>query len=286
LHDVSFAVPRRSRIALVGPSGAGKSTMLALIERFYDVTGGTVRVDGHDVRDLPRAALRARLGYVEQEAPVPAGSLRDNLLLTAPGATDAELRAALDQVNLGALAERAPEGLDVQVGEGGVLLSGGERQRLAIATATICRTRAARLGTSADEQPRRPQRGRAAAGDRHRGYPAHADRGRAPAQHGGRLRPDRRARPGPGGRDRPARAAAGDQPALPRAGRPPTPRRLIPIVRNAPARQGPESEGSWPSRVLAGDGQHHARTPGKVAVESALGPQRNDREPGPGHSAK
>jgi ABC-type multidrug transport system fused ATPase/permease subunit len=97
------------------------------------VTGGRVGVDGSDVRDLPRDALRRRLGYVEQEAPVLAGTLRDNLLLTAPGAGDDRLLAALAEVNLEGLARRAPEGLDVQVGEGGVLLSGGERQRLAIA---------------------------------------------------------------------------------------------------------------------------------------------------------
>jgi ABC-type multidrug transport system fused ATPase/permease subunit len=133
LRDVSFTVPRGGRIALVGPSGAGKSTVLALIERFYEVTGGRVGVDGSDVRDLPRDALRRRLGYVEQEAPVLAGTLRDNLLLTAPGAGDDRLLAALAEVNLEGLARRAPEGLDVQVGEGGVLLSGGERQRLAIA---------------------------------------------------------------------------------------------------------------------------------------------------------
>ncbi|HEV8565682.1 MAG TPA: ABC transporter ATP-binding protein [Actinoplanes sp.] len=133
LRDVSFTVPLGSRIALVGPSGAGKSTVLALVERFYEVTAGTIRVDGADIRELPRDALRRRLGYVEQEAPVLAGTLRDNLLLTAPDADDARLRAALDEVNLGGLTVRTPEGLDVQVGEGGVLLSGGERQRLAIA---------------------------------------------------------------------------------------------------------------------------------------------------------
>jgi len=137
LHEVSFEVPRGARIALVGPSGAGKSTILALIERFYDVTGGSVRVGGHDVRELPRDALRAQLGYVEQEAPVLAGTLRDNLRLTAPDATDAELLAALGEVNLGGLAQRSPDGLGVQVGEGGVLLSGGERQRLAIARALL-----------------------------------------------------------------------------------------------------------------------------------------------------
>ncbi|HET6533294.1 MAG TPA: ABC transporter ATP-binding protein, partial [Actinoplanes sp.] len=137
LREVSFTVPRGSRVALVGPSGAGKSTVLALIERFYEATGGRIRVDGTDLRDLPRDALRQRLGYVEQEAPVLAGTLRENLLLTAPDAGDAELRAVLDQVNLGALITRTVDGLDVQVGEGGVLLSGGERQRLAIARALL-----------------------------------------------------------------------------------------------------------------------------------------------------
>ncbi|MEU8610988.1 ABC transporter ATP-binding protein [Actinoplanes sp. NPDC048791] len=133
LRDVSFTVPAGSRIALVGPSGAGKSTVLALIERFYETTSGAIRVGGTDIRQLPREALRRRLGYVEQEAPVLAGTLRDNLLLTAPGADEQRLLDALEQVNLGALATRTPAGLDVQVGEGGVLLSGGERQRLAIA---------------------------------------------------------------------------------------------------------------------------------------------------------
>jgi ABC-type multidrug transport system fused ATPase/permease subunit len=133
LRDVSFRVGRGDRVALVGPSGAGKSTVLALIERFYDVTGGSVCVDGVDVRDLPRDGLRARLGYVEQEAPVLAGTLRDNLLLARPDATEDQLRTALAEVNLDGLIQRSADGLDVQVGEGGVLLSGGERQRLAIA---------------------------------------------------------------------------------------------------------------------------------------------------------
>lgn len=133
LRQVSFAVPVGTRTALVGPSGAGKSSVLALVERFYEVDAGAVRVDGVDVRRLPREVLRGRLGYVEQEAPVLAGTLRANLLLTVPAATDAELLAVLDAVNLGDLVARTPDGLDAQVGEGGVLLSGGERQRLAIA---------------------------------------------------------------------------------------------------------------------------------------------------------
>ena len=83
LRGVSLTVPAGSRVALVGPSGAGKSTILALVEGFYPLTGGAIRWAGTDVRELPRAALRARLGYVEQEAPVLAGTVRDNLLLAA-----------------------------------------------------------------------------------------------------------------------------------------------------------------------------------------------------------
>jgi len=137
LVGVSFSVARGTRTALVGPSGAGKSTVLALVERFYDVTGGSVLLGGADVRTLPRPQLRAVLGYVEQEAPALAGSLRDNLLLAAPEATDVELAAVVDAVNLRDLVDRAPAGLDSQVGDGGVLLSGGERQRLAIARSLL-----------------------------------------------------------------------------------------------------------------------------------------------------
>ena len=137
LQGVSFRVPHGTRTALVGPSGAGKSTVLALVERFYDVTGGSVRLGGVDVRDLPREGLRASLGYVEQEAPALAGSLRDNLLLAAPDADERRLADVVDAVNLRDLVDRAPAGLDTEVGDGGVLLSGGERQRLAIARALL-----------------------------------------------------------------------------------------------------------------------------------------------------
>lgn len=137
LTGISLTVPRGTRTALVGPSGAGKSTVLALVERFYDVTAGSLLVGGTDVRALPRTQLRSLLGYVEQEAPALAGSLRDNLRLAAPDATDAQLHAVVDAVNLRELVDRAPEGLDSEVGDGGVLLSGGERQRLAIARALL-----------------------------------------------------------------------------------------------------------------------------------------------------
>jgi ABC-type multidrug transport system fused ATPase/permease subunit len=139
LHGVSLQVRAGSRVALVGPSGAGKSTILALIEGFYPLDAGIVRWAGTDVRELPRAALRARLGYVEQEAPVLAGSVRDNLLLTRPDATDPELWAVLADVGLTDVVRRSPRGLDVLVGDEGVLLSGGERQRLAIARSLLAR---------------------------------------------------------------------------------------------------------------------------------------------------
>ncbi|MGY1681390.1 ABC transporter ATP-binding protein [Geodermatophilus sp. SYSU D01176] len=139
LRGVSLRVPAGSRVALVGPSGAGKSTVLALVEGFYPLTGGALRWAGTDVRDLPRAGLRARLGYVEQEAPVLAGSVRDNLLLAAPHASDPELWAVLADVGLTDVVQRSPRGLDVPVGDDGVLLSGGERQRLAIARSLLAR---------------------------------------------------------------------------------------------------------------------------------------------------
>lgn len=137
LRGVSFRVPRGQRIALVGPSGAGKSTILALVERFYDPSVGAVRMGGLDLRSLDRRELRAQIGYVEQDAPVLAGTLRDNLKLGSPDATDAECEAVLRAVNLGSVLDRDPAGLDAAVGEDGIMLSGGERQRLAIGRALL-----------------------------------------------------------------------------------------------------------------------------------------------------
>ncbi|GAA2243092.1 ABC transporter ATP-binding protein/permease [Herbiconiux moechotypicola] len=137
LHGVSFTAGRGKRTAIVGPSGAGKSTILALIERFYDADSGTVRFGGTDVKQLDREALRSQIGYVEQDAPVLAGTIRQNLLLAAPEATDADCVRVLGQVNLGEVLGRSEQGLDAAVGEDGVMLSGGERQRLAIARALL-----------------------------------------------------------------------------------------------------------------------------------------------------
>ena len=137
LRGVSFSVPRGARVALVGPSGAGKSTTLALIERFYDPTAGAVLLGGEDVRTLDRTALRAQLGYVEQDAPTLAGTIAENLRLASPEASDADCARVLEAVNLGEVLARSPLGVDAPVGESGVMLSGGERQRLAIARALL-----------------------------------------------------------------------------------------------------------------------------------------------------
>ncbi|MFI8966630.1 ABC transporter ATP-binding protein [Streptomyces sp. NPDC053493] len=136
-RGVSFEVPGRGMTAFVGPSGAGKTTVFGLIERFYETTGGRVLVDGRDVRDWPLAELRASIGYVEQDAPVLSGTLRENLTFAAPDATDEEIRRVLVRARLDALVARLPDGLETVVGHRGSKLSGGERQRVAIARALL-----------------------------------------------------------------------------------------------------------------------------------------------------
>jgi ATP-binding cassette subfamily B protein len=133
LSKVSFKIERGTRVALVGPSGAGKSTVFSLIERFYEPSSGDILLDGQKVSTISREALRAQIGYVEQDAPVLAGTIRENLLIGKPTATEDELRAVLQEVNLTEVLERDARGFDAEVGEKGIMLSGGERQRLAIA---------------------------------------------------------------------------------------------------------------------------------------------------------
>lgn len=137
VDDVSLTVPRGSITAIVGPSGGGKTTLLALIERFYEVDSGAIRMHGNDIRGMPRAELRAGIGYVEQDAPVLAGTIRDNLVLAAPDADEARCRIVLESVNLLTRVLQHPDGLDAVVGDDGAGLSGGERQRLAIARALL-----------------------------------------------------------------------------------------------------------------------------------------------------
>jgi ATP-binding cassette subfamily C protein len=136
-RGLSFTVPPRGMTAFVGPSGAGKTTVFSLIERFYQADSGRVLVDGRDVTDWPLAELRAAIGYVEQDAPVLSGTLRENLLLGAPNASDHELAQVLRTTRLDGQVARLPDGLNTLVGHRGTRLSGGERQRVAIARALL-----------------------------------------------------------------------------------------------------------------------------------------------------
>jgi ABC-type multidrug transport system fused ATPase/permease subunit len=140
-HGVSFTVPPRGMTAFVGPSGAGKTTVFSLIERFYEPESGRVLLDGTDVRDWPVNELRATIGYVEQDAPVLSWSLRENLLLGAPDAAEAEVADVLRITRLTGLVARLPDGLETAVGHRGTRLSGGERQRVAIGRALLRRPR-------------------------------------------------------------------------------------------------------------------------------------------------
>jgi ABC-type multidrug transport system fused ATPase/permease subunit len=140
-QGVSFAIAPGGMTAFVGPSGAGKTTVFSLIERFYEPDSGSVRVDGTDTREWPLGELRAAIGYVEQDAPVLSGTLRENLRFGAPEATDEELAGVLRTTRLLDLTGRLPDGLDTYVGHRGMRLSGGERQRIAIARALLRRPR-------------------------------------------------------------------------------------------------------------------------------------------------
>ncbi|MEU0471277.1 ABC transporter ATP-binding protein [Streptomyces olivaceus] len=136
-HGVTFEVPARGMTAFVGPSGAGKTTVFSLIERFYDPGSGEIALDGRSLAEWELPALRAAIGYVEQDAPVLSGSLRDNLLLGNPQAEEADVVAVLKTTRLDGLVARLPNGLETLVGHRGTKLSGGERQRVAVARALL-----------------------------------------------------------------------------------------------------------------------------------------------------
>jgi ATP-binding cassette subfamily B protein len=133
LHDVSFRAEPGQMVALVGPSGAGKTTITALIPRLYDVTQGSVRVGGADVRDLELGSLRDAVGVVTQDAHLFHDTIAANLRYARPDATEEEIRTALRDARILDLIESLPAGLGTVVGDRGYRLSGGEKQRLAIA---------------------------------------------------------------------------------------------------------------------------------------------------------
>ncbi|MFH8337070.1 ABC transporter ATP-binding protein [Streptomyces sp. AM6-12] len=141
LHGISFRAEPGQTIALVGSSGAGKSTIAQLLPRLYDVDAGAVRVGGVDVRDVTAASLRATLGLVTQDGHLFHDTVRANLLLARPDATDEELWDALGRARLAEVVRSLPDGLDTVVGERGYRLSGGERQRMTIARLLLARQR-------------------------------------------------------------------------------------------------------------------------------------------------
>ena len=137
LRGVSLDIAAGEFVALVGYSGVGKSTLCALVPRFHDVTAGSVTIDGHDVRSLTQASLRAAIGVVHQDVYLFAGSVADNLAYARPGATRAEIERAARRAHAHDFIAALPQGYDTEVGERGVRLSGGQRQRLTIARAFL-----------------------------------------------------------------------------------------------------------------------------------------------------
>ena len=134
---VSLDVPPGSFVGLCGPSGAGKSTMLKLLFRFYDPAGGSVSIDGQDLRDISQDSLRSALGLVPQDVVLFNDTLRANVLYGRPEASEDEILQALDRAQLGQFVRDLPDGLDTKVGERGLKLSGGEKQRVGVARAIL-----------------------------------------------------------------------------------------------------------------------------------------------------
>jgi ATP-binding cassette subfamily B protein len=133
LKGVSFTVPAGGKLAIVGPTGAGKSTISRLLFRFYDVTGGRVLIDGHDVRDVTQDSLRAAIGVVPQDTVLFNDTIRYNIGYGRPGASQEQIEQAARLAQVHDFVLRLPEGYDTRVGERGLKLSGGEKQRVAIA---------------------------------------------------------------------------------------------------------------------------------------------------------
>ncbi len=137
LSKIQVNIPAGQIVGLVGPSGAGKTSFVNLIERFYDVNEGSITVDGLDLRQVTQKNLRDKIAYVGQQALLFSGTIRENIALGKPDATDEEIQRAAQQSSLTDFLSQSPKGLDTEVGEGGKEVSGGQRQRIAIARAFI-----------------------------------------------------------------------------------------------------------------------------------------------------
>jgi ATP-binding cassette subfamily B protein len=141
LHNVSFTVPAGRRVAIVGPSGAGKSTISRLLFRFYDVSGGAIRIDGQDVRNVTQSSVRAALGIVPQDTVLFNDTIYYNIAYGRPGASPAEIEEAARLARIHDFIMASPDGYQTRVGERGLKLSGGEKQRVAIARTILKRPR-------------------------------------------------------------------------------------------------------------------------------------------------
>ena len=133
LEHVTFSIPAGKSIALVGPSGGGKTTICSLLPRFYDVTGGSVTIDGRDIRRVTLKSLRENIGIVQQEVYLFGGTIRENIAYGKPDATEEEIITAAKEANIHDFIMDLPDGYDTFVGERGARLSGGQKQRISIA---------------------------------------------------------------------------------------------------------------------------------------------------------
>jgi len=132
LEDVSFKIAPGQVAAFVGPTGAGKTTIISLIPRFYDPSGGVVKIDGMDIRRFQQRSLRRQISFVLQETVLFRGPIWQNIAYGKPDASRAEIHRAAELANAGEFIEKMPDGYDSTIGERGVTLSGGQRQRIAI----------------------------------------------------------------------------------------------------------------------------------------------------------
>jgi len=137
LQDISLEIFCGQKIGICGPTGCGKSTVVSLIARFYDPTGGRIRIDGKDITDFTIDGLRSQIGFVLQDTVLFYGSVRDNIAYGRPEATDEEIIEAAKLANAHEFIARMPHGYDTLVGERGITLSGGQRQRIGIARAVV-----------------------------------------------------------------------------------------------------------------------------------------------------
>ncbi len=137
LQNINLEILPRTTVALVGPTGVGKTTLAALAPRFYDVTGGAITLDGHDLRDLSLTSLRQQISIVLQDVFLFHGTARDNILFGRDDASEAEIIEAAKIANAHEFISKLPQGYDTMIGERGVKLSGGQKQRLSIARAVL-----------------------------------------------------------------------------------------------------------------------------------------------------